>query len=244
MNYVVPYKIGSQSAKALAQKLGIKRSKGLKRFRRSTTVLNWGSSTFVPRGVNVRVINRPEAVAKASNKVTAFQTMRAAGVSTVDFTFSRTEAAGWVNDGYLVYGRALTQAHSGRGIHILTEDSVVPTLPLYTKGIAKAHEYRVHVAFGSIIDFSKKRRRDGVESNPLIKNLDNGWVFCREGIVLPDVVRDQAVRAVVALGLDFAAVDVLYRERENKAWILEANSAPGLQGTTLERYAQVMRSRL
>ena len=75
----------------------------------------------------------------------------------------------------------------------------------------------------------------GGESNPLIKNLDNGWVFCRTGISLPDDARNQAIAAVRSLGLDFGAVDVLYREREDKAFVLEVNTAPGLEGTTLER---------
>ena len=159
--------------------------------------------------------------------------MRNAGVSTIDFTTSRAKALEWLYEGEVVYGRRLLNAHSGRGIVILTEDSHVPHLQLYTKGQLRAHEYRVHVAFGEVIDFSKKRRRDGGESNPLIKNLDNGWVFCRTGISLPDDAGNQAIAAVRSLGLDFGAVDVLYRERENKAFVLEVNTAPGLEGTLL-----------
>lgn len=242
--FIVPYKIGSQSAKKLADGLGAKRSKGVKIFRRNTQVLNWGNGTWNPRGRNLTIVNKPEAVARAANKLTSLTLMRSAGVKTVEFTTNRSVALGWLEDGNTVYGRSMLSAHSGRGIVILTEnDYVVPTLPLYTKGLLKAHEYRVHVAFGQVIDFAKKRRRDGGESNPLIKNLSNGWVFCRNGITLPDAAKTQALAAVSALGLDFGAVDVLYRERENEAFILEVNTAPGLEGTTLQKYIQTFRMR-
>lgn len=241
MNYVMPYKIGSRSAGALAGSLSVRKSRGVKIFRPFTKVVNWGKGDIKVRGRNLSILNKPEAIRAASDKVTSLRVMRAAGVATIDFTSDRSVVWGWLDDGATVYGRRLTRAHSGRGIEILTDGMSVPSLPLYTKGITKAHEFRVHVMLGGVIDFSKKRRRDGGEANPLIKNLDNGWVFCRTGVVLPDCVRDQATKAVRALGLDFGAVDVLYKERENQAFVLEVNTAPGLEGTTLERYSARIR---
>ena len=55
----------------------------------------------------------------------------------------------------------------------------------------------------------------------------------------PDPVRDTiAVNAVKALGLDFGAVDIIYNEKENQYYVLEVNTAPGLEGTTLIKYAE------
>lgn len=243
--FVVPYKLGSRSAKKLAENLRMRRSRGVKIFRPLTKVVNWGKSDFRPRGRGLTVINKPEAVALAANKISSLTRMRANGVSTIDFTTNRSDAMAWIDEGYIVYGRQLLNAHSGRGIVILSDESLsVPQLPLYTKGVLKAHEYRVHVAFGQVIDVSKKRRRATGEANPLIKNLSNGWVFCREGLNLPDKVRNEALKAVAALGLDFGAVDVVYRERENVAFILEVNTAPGLEGTTLEKYTEAIGRKL
>lgn len=236
MNYVMPYKLGSRSAGALAGALSIRKSRGVKIFRPFTKVVNWGKADISVRGRNLSILNKPEAVRNASDKVSSFRAMRNAGVSTVEFTSDRNVVAGWMDDGLVVYGRRLTRAHSGRGIEILTDGMSIPTLPLYTKGINKAHEFRVHVMLGDVVDFSKKRRRDGGEANPLIKNLDNGWVFCRNNVELPASVREQAIKAVRSLGLDFGAVDVLFKEREGTAFVLEVNTAPGLEGTTLQRY--------
>jgi glutathione synthase/RimK-type ligase-like ATP-grasp enzyme len=46
--------------------------------------------------------------------------------------------------------------------------------------------------------------------------------------------------AVSALGLDFGAVDIIWNEREDKCYVLEVNTAPGLQGSTLENYANAI----
>ena len=58
---------------------------------------------------------------------------------------------------------------------------------------------------------------------------------------LPEDCEKQAVAAVVALGLDFGAVDVVYNVKEQKAYVLEVNSAPGLSGTTLDKYVEVFK---
>ena len=59
------------------------------------------------------------------------------------------------------------------------------------------------------------------------------------GVYASDHVRAQSVAAVRSLGLDFGAVDVV--ERQNKAYVLEVNTAPGLVGTTLEKYVDAIR---
>jgi glutathione synthase/RimK-type ligase-like ATP-grasp enzyme len=89
--------------------------------------------------------------------------------------------------------------------------------------------------FGNkIIDVTKKRLRNEIERNNYIKNLSNGWVYCRDGIEIPDSIINTAKDAVRALGLDFGAVDILFRK--NVPYVLEINTAPGLVGTTLSRY--------
>lgn len=245
MIYIWPYKLGSASAKALAQQLLCKRISGDKRVRSYSTIINWGNASHpeITNQRSLRVLNSPEAVARARNKATTLSILKQAGVSIPEFTTDSRVAAGWRNnEETVVYARHQLEAHSGRGIEIVKADSSLPRAPLYTLGIMKAHEYRVHVGSGRIIDFAKKRRRDSSECNPYVKNFDNGWVFCRDGVALPPQVIVQALQAVQSLGLDFGAVDILYREREGKAYVLEVNTAPGLEGTTLQRYLTYFRS--
>lgn len=234
--YIVPYNLGSESAKKLAQSLGCLRSAGEKKFRWDTTVVNWGNSQAVLRGHRIRVINKPEAIRAASNKLLTFTTLARYHVPTVEFTTDRALARTWLDEDTIVYARHKLSSSSGDGIQIVTYEDDVPHAPLYTKGFNKTHEYRVHVVNGTVIDFTKKKQRSGADTNPLIKNMANGWVFCRDGVALPNRVRATSLAAVQALGLDFGAVDILYSERQDMARILEINTAPGLEGTTLDKY--------
>lgn len=240
--FIAPYKIGSESAKTLAQALPCKQTKSLKRFIGKTLVVNWGRSDLTVRGRNVRILNSPDAVKRAINKLECLTTLKANNVSCLEFTTNKNEAHSWIlEEGATVYCRTLVSASQGRGIVIANENSdVIPSAPLYTKGVLRAHEYRVHVFKGQVLDFSKKKRRRDFDGNDLIKNLANGWVFCRDGVVLPELVKETAIKAIAALGLDFGAIDILFKERDNKSYVLEVNTAAGIQGTTLEKYKQAI----
>jgi D-alanine-D-alanine ligase-like ATP-grasp enzyme len=41
--------------------------------------------------------------------------------------------------------------------------------------------------------------------------------------------------------LDFGAVDVIWNEKEDKYYVLEVNTACGLEGTTLDKYVEQFR---
>ena len=69
-----------------------------------------------------------------------------------------------------------------------------------------------------------------------IRNIHTGWVYCRDNYI-PDPTSIQlAIDAVQAVGLDFGAVDLIYNQHYNQFYILEVNTAPGLEGTTLINY--------
>ena len=105
----------------------------------------------------------------------------------------------------------------------------------------KKHEYRVHVFNGEVIDITQKKKRKGAEFlDTKIRNHKNGWVYAREDITEPEDLRQQAARAMYAVGLKFGAVDLIWNELENKSYVLEINTAPGLTGATLEKYAQAI----
>jgi glutathione synthase/RimK-type ligase-like ATP-grasp enzyme len=136
--------------------------------------------------------------------------------------------------------------HSGRGIVLSTSDNGHPLVnaPLYVKYKKKRKEFRVHVFQGAIIDVAEKRRMRA-ERRPdifdgYIRNHANGWVFCRNSVVRPADLEGSALAACAALGLDFGAVDIIWNERENKSYVLEVNTAPGLMGTTLTNYANAI----
>lgn len=250
---ILPYKMGSQSAKKLAlglsQSLHLRvrrvRADGRYRPKRRSIIVNYGLNT-PPQWLTAvnTVLNRPQACANAGNKLRAFQLLQQHGVPTPEWTASRDEAARWVADGVPVVCRQLLNSHSGRGIVLAATAEQLARAPLYTKYKKKRKEFRVHVFNGQVLDVSEKRKLRR-ENRPehfdgYIRNHANGWIFARDGVVRPDDLAGVAVAACAALGLDFGAVDVIWNEKENKCYVLEVNTAPGLEGTTLTNYTNAI----
>jgi glutathione synthase/RimK-type ligase-like ATP-grasp enzyme len=108
---------------------------------------------------------------------------------------------------------------------------------LWTKYFKKRQEFRIHVWGNDVLDIQEKRKRRGAEGvDTRVRSHENGWVFCRDGVTCPQAVSLAAVAAVQALGLDFGAVDIGWNEHYQMPAVFEVNTAPGIEGTTAERY--------
>lgn len=246
--YIYSYKQGSKSAKSLARSLGIKRIKHTRsRFRatQNKTIINWGCSELpsyiTGNGLLGSILNAPSVVRLASNKLSCFTYLEECGVKVPFFTTEQEVAQQACDDGTTVVVRHLLQGHSGRGIELCEEGDHVPSAPLYTAYIKKKDEYRVHVFRGEVLSVQRKARREDCpddEVNWKIRNHSNGFIFARnEDRDIPQEVSDEGLKAVEALGLDFGAVDVLWNTRKG-AFVLEVNTAPGLEGETLDEYTR------
>jgi glutathione synthase/RimK-type ligase-like ATP-grasp enzyme len=246
--YVYSHNPHSEGAKELARALGIKRVKhGIgSKFRggRGKVVINWGAGT-IPDQVAAceKVYNVPEAIRKASNKLKSFELFEEAGVCIPQFFKTEEDARDYLqeNPQSSLVCRTVLNGHSGAGIVIITADSDWVAAPLYTAYVKKSQEYRYHVFAGQVVDIQRKARRREVPDDQVnwqVRNLDGGFIFAREGVVESEDASQNAIMAVAALGLDFGAVDLIYNERENKYYVLEVNTAPGLAGSTLEGYSR------
>jgi len=175
------------------------------------------------------------------NKIEQLTQFRANSVSCPAFATSPEEARNL--DSGTIFARTLINSTNGKGIVEFERDQrEYPPAPLYTAYIPKKSEFRVHVINGKVVDSQQKKKREEFtgESNPRIRNLANGYVYCRDGVVLPHDAADLAVRAVSACGYEYGAVDLIYNAKRDKSYVLEVNSRPGLQGTTLESYADAL----
>lgn len=216
-------------------------------FSNRDMVINWGSSNLWEDalGCGAKILNSPKAIAQTSNKLSFFRLVRGANEAPriPSFTDNRDEALKWSNNGSTIVARAVLSGHSGAGITICKPGVDIPHNPLYTIYVPKKDEYRVHIVAGDVIDVQRKARRkdfDG-EYNSRVRNLAGGYVYVREGINPPPDVIEQARRAFRLSGLDFGAVDVLWNDKQQRAYVLEINTAPGLEGTTVTKYAEAFK---
>jgi len=155
-------------------------------------------------------------------------------------------------EGMLIYCRTIITSHSGNGIVVAHSTEEVVDAPLYTVGIKDIErEVRVHIFDTHIIDITQKKRmgserreeEGGITINEEIRNHSNGWVFAREGVCISDEIREMAERLVYFLSLDFCALDIV-ETRSGSFYFLECNTAPGLEGTTLIKYADALERKI
>jgi glutathione synthase/RimK-type ligase-like ATP-grasp enzyme len=212
--------------------------------REGDVVVNWGNTSWtVPPGGPL-VVNLPTAVVKASNKKSFFLLMRAGGLTDVipEFWLSQSDIPG---DVFPVVCRTVLAGHSGEGIVMADSRAQLVQAPLYVKYQKKQHEYRVHVGRTysyedevKVIAVQRKARRiDCPTPNWKVRNLAGGFIYARQDVEPPAKVIDAAKRSLLASGLDFGAVDVIYNAEKDRPYVLEINTAPGLEGQTISDYA-------
>lgn len=260
---IIPYNQYSKGGRGLASALDVyfyRNNTGWKVDPGTPLIyINWGGGggdlvrRLEQQGHQIcSIVNPPQKVNRAGNKLQAFEAMKDK-VSIPEFTNSFETAIEWVESGIEVLGRRL-RGSCGSDIVFYNDDlERFTNSDFWVKYKKKKDEFRVHVAFGKIIDVQRKAlRTTDAEGRPIntanvdyrIRNLRNGFIFRRFDITVPNVVIEQAKNAVEALELDFGAVDVIYNETEGRGYVLEVNTAPGLEGTTLDNYAGAFREEL
>lgn len=244
---VLPYRQGSRAASSLAQALGGR-------------VLRLEGSTFRPRPGDI-IINYGNAdrrqwekctvnnvdIRFATNKLNFFQKMQDEGQQDLIPQFW-TRMEDIPDEAFPIVCRTELAGHSGAGIVMSNDRAALVRAPLYVKYIPKQQEYRVHVGHrrgeSIIIAVQRKARNRDVpdgEVNWRVRNHANGFIFVRNGFEAPQAVIDGAKEALRISNLDFGAVDVIWNERQQRAYVLEINTAPGLEGQTIEDYANFFR---
>ena len=246
--FIYPYRIGSESVNQLKAALGAKliRLENSK-FKGSPdkNVINWGNSETFRELNECNLLNTPERVKFASNKLNFFNAVHE-NVSVPDFTVDRAEAYKWIEDGKIVCVREKLTGHSGEGLVLLQGEEEWGEYnhgdaKLYVKYIPKRDEFRVHVFKGEVFDVQRKGMDPNVPKDLInfqIRNAQNGFIFVRneDQSNYPKQIYEEAIKSIEAVGLDFGAVDIIWNEYRKTAYVLEVNTAPGLTGTTLTNY--------
>lgn len=211
----------SQSAKCVAQ--GLSTQLGYKVFR---------SSTSRPNRKHLRYGDQKD-------KIEQYNWFKANNISALEFTTAHATAKQWAQTGSVVC-RKLTHASEGKGIVVAETPEQVCLAPVYTKYKKKKKEFRVHIFQDQVVHVLEKRRKanyDG-EADTKIRNTANGYVFCSENVIIPEGLPALALAASKVTKSDFKGVDVGYNESKKELFVIEVNSAPGIEGTNITRYVQ------
>lgn len=235
----------SRSAKALAKKVPMKFFNN-KIIYKNELIINWGCSDVV--FYDHKVINHPEAVRKAANKLLFFQVMSPLGITPRFCTSLESAKELMLETERPIACRTILTGHSGNGIILSnTVDLLVPA-KLYVEYIPKQSEWRVHVFNGSVIDIQRKARNREVPDEKVnwhVRTHANGFIYMRGDVDqynedFINQLKEYALKTINQLKLDFGAVDIILT-KQGRIYVLEVNTAPGLEGTTLENYINAIR---
>lgn len=235
----------SESAKALASELGASRIRHEgSRFKGkpSKTVINWGASEVPEEVGKCNILNPPEVVALCSNKLSFFQEVDGQ-CRTPLWTDDSEVALTWLEGNGRVFARTKTRGSGGDGIVEVEDADQMVRAKLYTKYQPKREEYRVHIMAGKVFLVQRKALSSSFPTEAVnwhIRNYGGGFIFTRneDHTPNPDVI-EQALAAFNAIkGLTFGSVDVIFNEYYNQAYVLEINTASGLQGGTVDDYCK------
>ena len=248
MNYIF-YKRGrtAQTGRLLTRELSIRSNRSLERGLQQPSnvrrLIRWGeSNSEYEQQLNntTHVLNGAPAISLAANKLRALEALQSADIRIPFFTTDKEIAIDHMADNEVeMIGR--TSSHQGgsgftlcRNAYNIGRDN---TSSHWMEKIDIQEEYRVHVFRGEVIGISKKTDQDVEDriTNRDARNHENGWRF-----VLLDIEQAQprlkqiAIDAVAALGLDFGAVDIVLSTRPRRYYVLEVNTAACLEeGSTI-----------
>lgn len=222
---------------------------------RKSLIVNWGiRGARYDQAAYPKVLNRYEATRLMTDKLRMFRHVGHDCTLVPEWTDVELKAREW---GATTVARYKTAGTGGDGL-VLWEpggDALFPAkAPLYTRYERKTDEFRCHCfrdKQGNVTVrlVQKKGTRLGPDGKALnvgdwrVRNLENGFIFIKNNFETPKEVTDVA-SAFMRLfpGLDFCALDVIYHSGSKKqgtppkAFVLEGNTAPGLEGTTVDTY--------
>lgn len=229
--YFLYHKKSCKTGKVLGTALGIRRGLG-KTAQGNGPLIRWGNA--IPFNVET-LLQQPEAIARASNKLVALRAMQAAGVRVPEFSTNPESL------GFPMLGRT-THGFGGKDIRVYEsfDPYAVGIHDFYTKYIPNKREYRLHVFQGQVIRVQGKYLDYPEQhTNPYIQNYGQGYRFRSPEKQLNRDRTEAAIKAVEVLGLDFGAVDLLIGTDGN-CYVLEVNTAPKCSPLTARAYIEAI----
>ena len=175
------------------------------------------------------------------DKISQYRWFEENNIPALEFTTEARVVQEWIEEGHTVFGRKLLNASCGNGITVISpDDEAFVSCPVYTKYKKKKREFRIHVFKDQVVSIveKKKRKEFAGERDTKIRNLANGYVFCQTVENEPEGLRSLALAAAQVSPSDFRGVDIGYNERNDELFVIEVNSAPGIEGTNLIKYVE------
>ncbi len=192
----------------------------------------WRSDKVMPNRQHIRY-------GDGRDKLHQYKFFRKNGLNFPWFSESKEVVSQMMQGGGIkaVLCRVLLRGQEGHGIVIADKADDLVDAPVYVEYREKTLEYRINLFRGKVVNVREKRRKKGFEGGEArIRNAENGYVYCLpRGRIPPDILTT-AILASRVTDSDIVGVDVAYNAHTDEHFIIEVNSAPSLEGVTVEDY--------
>lgn len=193
-------------------------------------------------------INSPQAIILMSKKDHFSNTLSEHGIWCPRFTL--LDSSNRPNEFPAIIRETLT-ASGGVGIHVVDTTEMVQTFLerrcWWTPFVQMDFELRVHIAGGVILKiFRKEFAGENEEEKYPIRNLHRGYHFSLKETKNYPRVKDlvEKIQPHLPQGSFFYALDIGWNRERKEYFVLEANSAPGLNDNTASLYAEAIAKEL
>jgi glutathione synthase/RimK-type ligase-like ATP-grasp enzyme len=106
--------------------------------------------------------------------------------------------------------------------------------------IDKKSEYRVHFLRDYTTFVSVKINKDE-QGDKIVRSHDNGWIQIEYNGQFKEALTQLARKVMDAVDYDFGAIDII--RKKDKFYVLEINTAPGLEDRKLDMYADYFKQK-
>lgn len=198
-------------------------------------VINWGCSKIPHTTASQILLNKPGAVRRTLNKITAFDLL-SEHVRMPMMTQDMEVAHGWAFQGRKVVVRNRIKGCKSQGITITSNPDDILNLEakFYTRFIANCTEYRINCYKGEVLTVYYKLPSNGDFLFKIRLNQEEEWKTKVQDMI--DAVHEH-------VQLDMFGLDVLVSPK-GKHFLLEVNSAPILFPITTRRLAKAIKKDL
>jgi len=246
--YLLASKAGFNSGKALAKLLNLKFHSNVNKIKdQSEILIRYGNYQDSGRIVKDTCINSVDAILKCSAKhlLSKFLAVDPELLSPIYYPYCYNN----ILPNNLTFPVMARKRHhkAGNDIVICNKYDDIPSDANYLVDIyPTSREYRVHVFNGEVVKVFRKYPIDD-NADPLIRSSHHGWKYVRSNlskVLCAKSLIKTAVKVADILGVVFCGIDMAWSiKKELNRWIIwEVNSAPSLNSSSLELYAELFRN--
>jgi len=183
---------------------------------------------------------------KGVNKLKQYAFFKEKKLPHPEWTEDNEVANTWLAEGHTVIARKRIKGQTGAGIMVLKPGSTAldsEEFKVFTKYIKKKREFRVNLFKHKVVNIREKVKvgPSGMDSH--VRSSSNGYTttHCRP---MSEPLRDRLIALAEAASpvseSDFIGVDVCYNEYKDLLFLLEVNSGPSIEGSSVKDFVKAM----